>query len=187
MLHEVIVNSVYRFPLKNLALAGVLCVSAPWAETQGAPPPAGKLYQESHSESCDSRPGKNPTAVVKDMYDKLGKGDLPGLLADFAKDAKWVLHGPAGIPFAGSHEGIAEVQAFFESFGQNATPSKFETREFIADKDRVVVLGYEEVTATPTGKVWKAHWTMVFTVQKGKIVSVDEVVDTAAILAAFQP
>jgi ketosteroid isomerase-like protein len=125
--------------------------------------------------------------VVRDVYEELGQGDLPGILENFAPDARWILHGPAGIPFAGTHVGLAGIQAFFESFGKNAKVEKFETRNFIVEKNQVVVLGYEEVIAQPTGKPWKAHWAHVFTVQGGRIVLVEEIVDTAPILAAFQP
>ncbi|HKP94334.1 MAG TPA: nuclear transport factor 2 family protein [Fibrobacteria bacterium] len=172
----------------GLALVGGACFSAPRAETLGAPPQAGKGYEENSKECRPDRSGKHPLSVVKSFYENLGKGDLPAILETFAKDAKWVLHAPAAtaIPFAGAYEGRAAVQTFIETFGKNAKPSKFETREFIVEKGKVVVLGYEEVTAIPTGKIWKAHWTMVFTVQNGKIVFVDEVVDTEAISTAFK-
>jgi ketosteroid isomerase-like protein len=166
----------------SLAVAGLLAFSAASADP-GAPPPAGKIDQDSRCErSC-----KSASAVVQDFYDKLGKGDLPGMLEDFSKDAKWVLYGPSGIPFAGVHEGQDGIKAFIETFGANAKVTRFEPKEFLADKHKVVYLGYEEATAVPTGKSWKAHWTHSFTVERGKIVMVDETLDTAPVLAAFQP
>ena len=173
--------------LTTLALVGGVCASLSSAEPLGGPPAAGSASQNHVGQCRPDRSEKSSLAVVKSFYENLGKGDLPAMLELFAKDSKWILHGPSGIPFAGTHEGRAGIQAFIESFGKNAQVSKFETREFIVDNHKVVVLGYEEATATPTGKSWKAHWTHVFTVHGGKIVLVDEVVDTAAILAAFQP
>jgi uncharacterized protein len=173
----------------GLTLMVSACGQALWAETLGAPPPAGKEYENTSKECRPDRSGMHPLSVVKSFYENLGKGDLPAIMGTFAENGKWVLHAPPGtvIPFAGTHEGRAAVQAFIESFGKNAKPSIFETRDFIVDKAKVVVLGYEEVTAIPTGKTWKAHWTMTFTVRNGKIASVDEVVDTEAISAAFRP
>jgi len=168
--------------LGSLAFTGLLAFSAVSADP-GAPPPAGKAYQEAQ---CD-RSGKNAGAVAQDFYDKLGKGDLPGMLEDFSKDAKWVLYGPAGIPFAGVHEGQAGIKAFIETFGANAKVTRFEPKEFLSDKHKTVFQGYEEATAIPTGKSWKAHWTHSFTVEHGKIVLVEEVLETAPVLAAFQP
>jgi ketosteroid isomerase-like protein len=134
------------------------------------------------------RAGRHSLKVVQSFFENLGKGDLPAMMAGFAPDAQWALHAPPGsaIPFAGVHTGRPAVQAFIETFGSNARPSVFETRDFIVDGNKVVVLGYEEVTAIPTGKAWKAHWTMTFTVRRGKIVHVDEAVDTEAISAAFE-
>ncbi len=174
-----------------LALSLVSAVSAVSAEP-GPPPPAGKSYQdESKPESKPEPRGPHPrgsaSALVQDFYEKLGRGDLPGMMEDFAKDAKWILYGPAGIPFAGVHEGRDGIRAFIETFGKNANVTRFEPKEFLSDKRKVVVHGYEEATATPTGKSWKAHWTHSFTVERGKIVLVEEVLDTAPVLAAFQP
>lgn len=160
-------------PLRSLALTGFLAFSAVMADP-GAPPPAG------HS-------GKDASALAQDFYDKLGKGDLPGMLEDFSKDAKWVLYGPSGIPFAGVHEGLDGIKSFIEIFGANAKVTVFEPKEFLSDKHKTVFQGYEEATAVPTGKTWKAHWTHSFTVEHGKIVLVEEVLDTAPVLAAFQP
>jgi uncharacterized protein len=172
--------------LGRLAIAGFLAVSAASADP-GSPPPAGKIYQDTQKDSRCERSCKSASAVVQDFYEKLGKGDLPGMLEDFSKDAKWVLYGPAGIPFAGVHEGQDGIKAFIETFGANAKVTRFEPKEFLADKRKVVYLGYEEATAVPTGKSWKAHWTHSFTVERGKIVLVDETLDTAPVLAAFQP
>jgi len=180
-------SAIFSRGLKHMALAGGVCFSLSSAEPLGAPPAAGSASQDQVGQCRPDRSEKSSLAVVKSFYENLGKGDLPAMLELFAKDSKWILHGPSGIPFAGIHEGRPGIQAFIESFGKNAKVSKFETREFIVDNNKVVVLGYEEATATPTGKSWKAHWTHVFTVQRGKIVLVDEVVDTAVILAAFQP
>lgn len=175
--------------LIGIAIAGCAGFSGAWAESTSSPLPAGQAYEANAKECRSERSGKHALKVVKTFFENLGKGDLPAMMATFAPEAKWVLHAPAGtpIPFAGTHEGRPAVQAFIETFGSNAKPSKFETREFIVEAHKVVVLGYEEVTAIPTGKDWKAHWTMTFTVKNGAIVLVDEVVDTEAISAAFRP
>jgi uncharacterized protein len=130
---------------------------------------------------------KSPSAVVGVFFDKLGKGDLPGIMETFAAEAKWTLHGPKEIPFAGEHVGKEGIQAFIETFGKNSKVLRFEPKEFMADKSKVVVNGHEEVVAIPTGKTWKANWTMCFTVHRGKIILVDEALNTAPVLAAFTP
>jgi|GEM_PF-125287 len=172
---------------KTFLITGILGISISCTEPEGASSSAMTEPAALRQSKPDHPKSHKPLAVVKEMYDNLGKGNLPGILATFDKKAKWVLYGPSEIPFAGTHEGIAAIQGFFESFGQNAKVEKFETLSFIAEGDQVVVLGYEEATAVPTGKSWKAHWAHAFTVKHGKIVLVEEVVETAALLAAFQP
>jgi ketosteroid isomerase-like protein len=173
----------------GVSLLGGAGLPALAAETLSPPPEAGKGYEENSREGRPDRAGRHSLKVVQSFFENLGKGDLPAMMSGFAPDAQWVLHAPAGtvIPFAGAHVGRPAVQAFIETFGSNARPTVFETREFIVEGNKVVVLGYEEATAIPTGKAWKAHWTMTFTVRRGKIVHVDEVVDTEAISAAFEP
>lgn len=181
-------STLIRFCL-GLALLGGAGLPALAAESLSPPPEAGKGYEADSRKSRPDRAGRHSLKVVQSFFENLGKGDLPAMMRGFAPDAEWVLHAPAGtaIPFAGVHAGRPAVQAFIETFGRNARPSVFETRDFIVDGDKVVVLGYEEVTAIPTGKAWKAHWTMTFTVMRGKIVHVDEAVDTESISAAFEP
>lgn len=187
MIRTLFLKQGFRPKPKNLACAALLAFSMAAAEP-GPPPHAGKLYEEAaQSDAHCGNSRDKASAVVQDFYEKLGKGDVPGLIENFAKDAKWVLYGPAGIPFAGVHEGKSGIRAFIETFGQNAQVTRFETKEFLSDKRKVVVQGYEEATATPTGKAWKAHWTHSFTVERGKIILVEEVLDTAPVLAAFQP
>lgn len=169
-----------------LAFAGLVAWSAAAADP-GPPPAAGTQCGQERREDASGRRHRSASEVVGDFYDKLGQGDVPGLLDDFAGNAEWVLYGPSGIPFAGVHRGRDGIRTFIESFGRNAAVTLFEPKEFLSDKRKVVVQGYEEATATPTGKTWKAHWTHSFTVERGEIVLVEEVLDTAPVLAAFQP
>jgi uncharacterized protein len=173
--------------LKVILITGMLGLSLSCTASEGGSPSAVNEQESLRQSKPEPHKHQRPLAVVKQMYEKLGKGDLPGIMATFDKDAKWVLYGPSQIPFAGTHEGIAAIQGFFESFGKNAKVEKFETLNFITENNQVVVMGYEEATAVPTGKKWKAHWAHVFTVKHGKIILVEEIVETAALLAAFQP
>ena len=175
--------SLMRAPLQTVFSAGSWPVLIILAASTVSAEPAGEDHRDT---PCDSH-HRSASEVVQDFYTKLGQGDLAGMVADFSEDATWVLYGPAEIPFAGVHQGRSGIQSFIETFGQNAAVSVFEPKEFLAGRHKVVVQGYEEATATPTGKTWEAHWTHSFTVQKGEIVLVEEVLETAPVLAAFQP
>lgn len=186
MKYELNCRSLTRKGWNPLALAALLAISPVLAEAGSKPTKSGPQPKH-HCENPHERPAFHASEIVEDFYEKLGQGDLPGLMEHFADDAKWVLYGPTEIPFAGVHEGKDGIQAFIESFGKNAKVTRFEPKEFLSDKSKVVVHGYEEAIAVPTGKSWKAHWTHSFTVKRGRIVLVEEVLDTAPVLAAFQP
>lgn len=57
---------------------------------------------------------------------------------------------------------------------------------FGAGGNQVVVLGYEEGSATPTGRSWKTHFVHAFTLAGGKITGHREYIDTQAIADAFR-
>lgn len=122
--------------------------------------------------------------TVKRMYAAFGTGDLPSMLGMLDVGVDWAV--PGSAPWAGEGRGHDHVQRFFQVFGTTASLSTFEPRTFVADGDKVVAMGYEEGTARETGRGWKAHFTHVYTVAKGKIVAFREYVDTQAIAEAFR-
>jgi uncharacterized protein len=62
---------------------------------------------------------------------------------------------------------------------------RFEPREYIAERDKVVVLGFYDATAKKTGRGVSSEWAMIFTLRNGSIVHFREFADAAAINAAF--
>lgn len=93
-------------------------------------------------------------------------------------DIKWVSPGPKAIPWAGNYEGKQAVAEFFKKIDQNVDFQQFEPREFIAQGNKVVTLGYMQVKSKMTGKSGREDWAMVFTVRNGKVAHFQEYVDT---------
>ena len=90
------------------------------------------------------------------------------------------------IPWAGTrygHEGVAE---FFSLTGETLEFEQFEPREFVAQRETVVVLGYERSLVKPTGRTFEHDWAHVYTLRDGKIAKVQLIEDTAALAAAFE-
>ena len=92
--------------------------------------------------------------------------------------------GPADIPWAGSFRGHDGVMQFFTAIGTNCEFLAFEPATFLADQDKVVVLGSERIKHKGTGREWETPWAHVFTVKDGKITGFREYTDTAVIVAA---
>jgi ketosteroid isomerase-like protein len=62
----------------------------------------------------------------------------------------------------------------------------FEPHTFLAEGDKVVVLGFERVRSRRTGRSYENHWVHAFTLAHGKIVKFREYCDTATVAAAFR-
>ena len=122
---------------------------------------------------------------VQEFFAKFGKGDIPGVLNTMSEDVNWFIPGPSTIPYAGQRKGREEAGKFFGAFSDAVEVQKFEPREFITQKDKVVVLGHEVLKVKTTAKVVDNEWVMVFTVDKDKITRFRSYEDTAALVAAF--
>lgn len=129
---------------------------------------------------------QNNVQVVQQAYAAIGRGDIPALLAMMTEDVEIELPGPSEIPFSGTYSGYDGVGRFFQAIGTSADIRDFEPDEFIAQGDRVVVLGRERLTAKTTGRSWETDWAMVWHVRDGKIARLREFHETGAIAAAFR-
>ena len=122
--------------------------------------------------------------IVKDAYAAFGRGDIQGLLALLAEDIEWVSPGGA-LPPADTYRGPAAVAGFFQKLSGTVEFSSFEPREFVAEGDRVLVLGFDSGRVKATNRTFEGHWVMAFTVRNGKVRSVREYLDTQAVARAF--
>ena len=125
------------------------------------------------------------TAVVQQVYAAFGQGDIPALLGLLTDDVEWSLPGPTVIPWSGTRHGHEGVVEFFSLIGETLEFERFEPREFVAQGDTVVVLGYERSLVKPTGRMFEQEWAHVFTLRDGKIARGRFIEDTAAQAVAF--
>jgi hypothetical protein len=77
------------------------------------------------------------------------------------------------------------VAGFFKDLGANVKFDQFEPREFVAQGDKVIALGFYSAQVPATGRRYQSEWAMVFTLRKGKVARFREYADSAAIKAAF--
>ena len=122
--------------------------------------------------------------LVKEGYAAFGRGDLPGLLSLLAEDVVWDVPGE-GLPIAGTYRGRDGVASFFEKLRQEADILEFQPREFLADGDRVLVVGWERMKVKATGRGAEIDWVMTFTLRNGKIAAFRQYTDTKAIADAY--
>ena len=124
--------------------------------------------------------------VVQETYEALGRGDIPALLDLLTDDVEWALQGPSVIPFAGTRYGREGVAEFFSLVGENLEFQEFEPREFVAQGDTVVVLGFERSLVKPTGRTFEQEWAHVYTLRDGKVAEFLALEDTAAHAVALE-
>src|ERR1700722_9634237 len=121
--------------------------------------------------------------LVKDGYAAFARGDIQGLLTLLSEDIEWVVPG-AELPLAGTYRGHDGVANFFQKLALESETLAFEPREFVAEGDRVLVVGWERAKVKATNRMFQADWVMAFTVRNGKVTKFHEYSDTQAIAEA---
>lgn len=148
------------------AVAGVFAVTAPPAQ------------------AADAVADKN-VEIVKRLYAAFGRGDVEAAVALMDDKVEWIAPGPSTIPWAGNFQGKDGVRRFFTIAVDLLAVQEHRTDGFIAQKDKVVSIGFEDHKVKASGKGYRSTWVHVYTIRKGKIVRMEEFVDTAAQAAAF--
>lgn len=125
-------------------------------------------------------------AIVQRGYEAFGRGDVPAILDLLDERVQWVTPGPPDMPTAGRRTGRQQVGEFFQALSSIVEVQRFEPHTFVAQDDRVVVLGTETARVKATGKIVEIEWAHVFTVKDGKAIAFHEYLDTAAVVAELR-
>lgn len=127
------------------------------------------------------------TQLVKDAYAAFLRGDVNAILAMVDDNVDW--HGVIGtegvLPQAGRRHGRAAVAEFFRQVAESTNFEAFEPREFIAQGDRVAVLGHYTGTTNPSGQRFASDWAMIFDIRNGRFVRFREFTDSAQIVRVY--
>jgi uncharacterized protein len=124
------------------------------------------------------------TRIVQQAYQCMAAGDVQSFLNLLAGDVEWQLPEMKNVPFAGRWQGPEEVGQFFSKVFEVQDIVEFEPEEFIAQGDKVVVLGRFSMRIKATGRHFGSAWAHVWTVRAGKVSRFYEYVDTAAVSSA---
>ena len=126
-------------------------------------------------------------SLVRQGYEAFDKGDIPRLLSLFSRDIDWNLPEIEGISFTGKRKGLDEVADFFRQMADQQDAREFKVDEYIAQGDRVMVLGHCTWTVKSTGLDYSDEFCHLFTVKDGKVASFKEYADTHRAALAYQP
>jgi hypothetical protein len=122
--------------------------------------------------------------TVKDFFAAIGRGDRDGLLALAAEEIEWIIPGEAW-PLAGTRRGHAGLADLLETASKTLETST-EPREYVAQGDRVMVVGFASGKVKATNRTFEDHFVFAITVRDGRLTSIREYIDTQALARASQ-
>ncbi|MBY5832091.1 nuclear transport factor 2 family protein [Rhizobium ruizarguesonis] len=122
--------------------------------------------------------------TVKDFFAAIGSSDREALLALVAEDIEWIIPGK-DWPLAGTHRGHAGLAKLLETASKSIETST-QPREFVAQGDRVLVVGFAKGKIKATNKTFEDDWIFAITVRDGRLTNIREYVDTQALARAAQ-
>jgi uncharacterized protein len=123
--------------------------------------------------------------TVKDFFAAMGRGDRQSLLALTAEDIEWIIPGEHW-PLAGKHRGHAGLADLLQKASESLETSFPEPPEFVAQGDRVLVVGFATGKVKATNKTFEDHWVFAITVRDGRLTNIREYIDTQALARASQ-
>ena len=119
--------------------------------------------------------------IVKDWFAAMGS-DMQRLLALSDEEIEWIIPGE-DWPLAGTHRGHAGLVDMLQKASQLET-SYPEPPEYVAQGERVVVVGHATGRVKATNKTFEDYWVFAITVRNGKLTKIREYVDTQAMARA---
>jgi len=123
--------------------------------------------------------------VVKDFFAAIGSGDKQRVLALVTEDFEWIVPGEDWL-LAGTHRGHAGLADVLKKASEEIEMTYPKPPEFVAQGDRVLVIGVAMGKIKATNKAFKDDWVFDITVRDGKLTRIQEYIDTQALARASE-
>jgi ketosteroid isomerase-like protein len=122
--------------------------------------------------------------LVRDTYEASPAQKGERLKAALAADASWTE--AAGFPYAGTYVGFEAIAAnVFERLAAEWIDYQAEAHTYLEDGDKVAAFGVYSGTYRATGKAMTATFAHLYTLKDGKIVSMEQYIDSAVVRRAM--
>lgn len=122
--------------------------------------------------------------VIRATYEGTSEENGKHLLAALAPEATWTE--AAGFPYAGTYTGPEAIFAnVFRRLATEWVGYKAEVHTYLADGDRVAAFGVYSGKYTKTGKSMRATFAHLYRLEDGKILSMEQYVDSAMVQHAL--
>ncbi|WP_426138953.1 nuclear transport factor 2 family protein [Pseudomonas sp. DWP3-1-2] len=122
--------------------------------------------------------------VIRRTYEGASEENGKHLLKALAPDAKWTE--AAGFPYAGTYIGPQDIIVnVFQRLATEWQDYTATVHTYLADGDRVAAFGVYTGIYRKTGKAMSATFAHLYQLKDGKIVSMEQYVDSAPVQAAM--
>jgi ketosteroid isomerase-like protein len=137
----------------------------------------------SHDPRGESVPSN--AEIVRNITDALGRGDLLAVMGLVAKDVRWAVNAAdrEAAPWFQVYQGKRSLPDFFAELSQ-LTFTDFTLKAMVSDGDLVMTWLHVAFTS-PKGRSVDMEEVQIWQLADGKVQSVDTLLDTAAVGAAF--
>ena len=123
--------------------------------------------------------------IIRATYEGPSADNGKNLLDALAPDAKWTE--AAGFPYAGTYTGADEIMAnVFQRLYAEWIDYQAQVHTYLADGDRVAAFGVYSGTYRDTGKAMTATFAHLYRLKDGKIISMEQYVDSAMVRQALE-
>lgn len=123
--------------------------------------------------------------IIRATYEGPSEENGKNLLAVLAPDATWTE--AAGFPYAGTYIGPEQIVAgVFQRLGTEWEGYNAKVHTYLADGERVAAFGVYSGTYRKTGKAMTATFAHLYRLKDGKIVSMEQYVDSHPVQQALQ-
>lgn len=126
------------------------------------------------------------TKLVQQGYQHFKSGNIPALLDMLSDTVEWIFPDMEGIAIGGKRRGRKEVADFYAKLAETQELLSFEPREFVAQGDKVIVLGHYSFRIKATGQQFESDFAEAFNIKNGKVTRFQEYCDTAAAEVAYR-
>jgi ketosteroid isomerase-like protein len=141
------------------------------------------MTHEAHDQRGESVPSN--ADIVRTITDALGRGDLLAVMGLVAKDVRWAVNAAdrEAAPWFQVYQGKRSLPDFFAELSQ-LTFTDFTLKAMVSDGDLVMTWLHVAFTS-PKGRSVDMEEVQIWQLADGKVQSVDTLLDTAAVGAAF--
>ena len=128
---------------------------------------------------------ENNVQLVKDFFAAIDSGDKQRVMALVSEDIEWIVPGE-DWPLCGTHRGHAGLADVLQKASKEVEMTYPKPPEFVAQGDRVLVVGVATGKMRATNKAFKDEWVFDIKVRDGKLTRIQEYIDTQALARASE-